>query len=154
MPKYNQDIKKAGVKWDSNKLSILELPWDVLLEVAAVMNYGAVKYDSGNWKRGMPQSRYLDAALRHILQHWFRQDIDPDMQCHHLAHAICSLLMAFSNLKTGRGLDDRPSTEECAAAADWVDMLLSGDILEKMRRIKAERVAAVDREKKKKRVGT
>lgn len=133
-------MTKGGVKWDRGKLSLLELPWDVLLEVAAVMNYGAIKYNSGNWKKGMPQSRYLDPALRHILQHWFRQDIEPDMGCAHLAHAICCLLMAFSNLRNGRGADDRPPPEECAAAAPWLKMLLDESVVAKLQALREEMV--------------
>ena len=37
--------------------------------VAGVYERGAIKYSPRNWEKGMPLSRYLDSALRHINQH-------------------------------------------------------------------------------------
>ena len=34
--------------------------------MAALYEKGALKYDDHNWEKGMPASRFLDSALRHI----------------------------------------------------------------------------------------
>ena len=42
------------------------VPPEPLRRLALVYERGAEKYDDHNWKRGMPVSRYIDSALRHI----------------------------------------------------------------------------------------
>lgn len=43
------------------------LPAYVLLRDAKHMENGAVKYGDRNWEQGIPLSRFLDSALRHIV---------------------------------------------------------------------------------------
>lgn len=40
-----------------------------LKRYAEIMERGAAKYSNRNWEKGMPISRFLDSALRHIFQH-------------------------------------------------------------------------------------
>ncbi len=39
-----------------------------LRRLAIIMEKGAEKYNTRNWEKGMPLSRYLDSAIRHTLQ--------------------------------------------------------------------------------------
>jgi len=68
-------------------------PW-ALNEVAAVLAFGAAKYDANNWRKVEPGQRwrYSAAALRHVYA-WLRGErLDPESGCHPLAHAVCCLL--------------------------------------------------------------
>jgi hypothetical protein len=74
-----------------------------LRRLAIIMEKGAEKYDSRNWEKGMPFSRLLDSAIRHINQYllgW--QDED------HLAQACFNLfaIMHFEEMRPD--LDDLP----------------------------------------------
>ena len=40
-----------------------------LMRVARVAQKGGMKYTDRNWEKGMPVSRFLDSALRHIFQY-------------------------------------------------------------------------------------
>jgi hypothetical protein len=40
-----------------------------LKRLAGVYERGSIKYADRNWEKGMPLSRYLDSALRHIFQY-------------------------------------------------------------------------------------
>lgn len=61
-----------------------------LHRLAQVYERGAVKYTDRNWERGIPLSRCLDSALRHINQ--YRMGMrDED----HLAHAAWNLFAAM-----------------------------------------------------------
>ncbi|MFA5313926.1 MAG: dATP/dGTP diphosphohydrolase domain-containing protein [Methanomassiliicoccales archaeon] len=42
------------------------LPFRAIFEVAKVLEGGAKKYDSRNWEKGIPLSRYADSGLRHM----------------------------------------------------------------------------------------
>ena len=57
-----------------------------LFRLALVYEKGCKKYNDHNWEKGIPTSRCIDSALRHINQ--YRMGfIDED----HLAHAIWNL---------------------------------------------------------------
>jgi hypothetical protein len=47
----------------------------MLLEVSKHFEEGAVKYGEDNWKKGIPESSYIDSAVRHYLK-WRRGDDD------------------------------------------------------------------------------
>jgi len=85
-----------GVKYDSDKPDFTLLPYDSLVEVAKVLQYGADKYpESDNWKRlDDALNRYKKANLRHSLQSVY-EDIDSESGLYHLAHAVCCDLFAL-----------------------------------------------------------
>lgn len=85
--------KVLGRKYDSNKPRYSLLPENTVLNVVQVLEYGAVKYEPGNWKH-VPdaRTRYYDAAMRHIDDWWNGSEIDEESSLPHLAHAICCLL--------------------------------------------------------------
>lgn len=83
--------KQIGIKHDETKTQWSLLPWDVLEEIVEVMQYGAQKYGTDNWKYVDPPMRYWDAAMRHMIA--FREGERVDESTHlHLAHAITSLI--------------------------------------------------------------
>lgn len=85
--------KVLGRKYDSNKPRYSLLPENTVHNVIQVLEYGAVKYEPGNWKH-VPdaRTRYYDAAMRHIDDWWNGSEIDEESSLPHLAHAICCLL--------------------------------------------------------------
>lgn len=44
------------------------LPYEPLLALARLYEAGARKYGKDNWRKGIPLSRYLDSAFRHLLK--------------------------------------------------------------------------------------
>jgi hypothetical protein len=83
----------AGRKFDSAKPDPTLLPPRALLSVVRVLTKGAEKYDRDNWQL-VPgaRTRYLAAALRHVLAYMSGEKIDPELGENHLACAACSLL--------------------------------------------------------------
>jgi hypothetical protein len=61
--------------------------------IARIMEFGATKYDDGNWKLGgKPDKEYLDSMFRHITL-WLEGEVyDEDSGCSHLGHAIWNLM--------------------------------------------------------------
>ena len=47
----------------------------MLLEVSKHFEEGAKKYGENNWQKGIPESSYIDSAVRHYLK-WLRGDDD------------------------------------------------------------------------------
>lgn len=94
-------------KFDHGKPPISLIPTLPLMEVAKVMGHGANKYGAYNWRGGLEYSRYLSAAMRHILAFQEGENTDPESHQHHLAHAICSLMFVIEWQATQTGEDDR-----------------------------------------------
>ncbi len=61
-----------------------------LRRLAIVCEKGALKYQERNWEKGMPISRLLDSALRHINQY-----VEGYRDEDHLAHAMWNLMAAL-----------------------------------------------------------
>ena len=93
-------------KDDSAKPNMHLLPHEALVGAAEVMTYGAKKYAAHNWRQATTWNRYYDAAMRHLMAWQMGDDIDESGH-HHLDHALCSLMMLSSLVKTQTGEDDR-----------------------------------------------
>ncbi len=86
-------------KWDQGKPKFSMLPWKSLEEVCAVVEYGAAKYGHENWQLCEEPGRYLDAALRHLIEVAQGNMLDEESGRHHLAHAAtnCLFLLGILN---------------------------------------------------------
>jgi hypothetical protein len=97
----------TAVKHDKDKLPMHLLSTEALEQIAAVLQFGAQKYESHNWRKGFVWSRPLSAALRHILAFNNGEDRDPESNLSHLAHAACCIMFLLEFEKTRPELDDR-----------------------------------------------
>ena len=85
-----------GMKYDEGKPDWTLVPFNAMDQVVSGLTYGATKYDRHNWRKIEPL-RYHAAAMRHISSFMQGQVIDRESGLHHLAHAICSLLIALEH---------------------------------------------------------
>jgi hypothetical protein len=82
-----------GVKYDEGKPQFSLMKTDALLEMVAVLTYGAKKYSPDNWEKlENGRQRYFDAANRHMWQWFGGEERDQESGLHHLAHAMSSLM--------------------------------------------------------------
>lgn len=84
----------TGKKFDQGKprygLLLQGLPM-ALEEVVKTLTYGAAKYGDDNWRQvENAPARYLDASMRHEIDHSLGILLDEESLCYHLAHKICS----------------------------------------------------------------
>jgi hypothetical protein len=95
------EFANAGRKADAGKLDWTLVPWDALVPIVRVLEYGATKYERDNWLN-VPDStrRYTAALLRHVLAYASGEEKDPDTGESHLAHAGCCLLFLLSHRRT------------------------------------------------------
>lgn len=82
-----------GRKFDSGKRRLSLIPIPCINAILDVLEFGAKKYEVDNWQQ-VPQAetRYFDAAIRHLFAWREGEKIDPDSGCHHLAHAACCVI--------------------------------------------------------------
>lgn len=82
--------KEKGLKLDGGKLRFDLVDDDAEAEMVAVLSFGAVKYDPGNWRHVEEAiDRYFSALRRHLREFRKGRDLDPETSLHHLAHAEC-----------------------------------------------------------------
>lgn len=102
------DPKGKALTDDGGKPPIANVPYALITEVAEVMEYGHEKYgDYNNYKKGMEITRNLSCALRHIYKFRNGEDLDPESNRNHIAHAAARLGFVLDNLQSGKAIDDR-----------------------------------------------
>ena len=79
-----------------------KIPIYPLTEWAKILTFGAKKYSDRNWEKGFAWSRAYGAVQRHLTSFWDGEDLDPETQLSHLAHAICEItfLLEFSSFSS------------------------------------------------------
>lgn len=108
LPPYSEPKGECRKSADeSTKIRYDLLPFEPLEDIARVLAFGASKYGENNWKRGARWGRYFAALLRHLTAWWRGQDLDPETNLPHLAHAGCCLLFLMSYQQNKWGQDDR-----------------------------------------------
>lgn len=99
-----------GKKLDQDKVRMELLPDDSLVAISKVLTFGAKKYESRNWEKGMHWDRVYGAALRHLTAWHGGEDKDPETGMSHLWHAGCCLMFLIAYENRGIGKDDRPNS--------------------------------------------
>lgn len=95
----------VGIK----KVPMSTIPANVLAEVAIGMMEGALKYGRHNYRSvGVRASVYYDATLRHLMDFWEGEYIDPDSGLSHVTKAIASLIVLRDSMIRENWVDDRP----------------------------------------------
>jgi hypothetical protein len=107
------------------KAPMSTVPANVLAEVGVAMLEGASKYGRHNYRAvGVRGSVYYDGTMRHLMDWWEGEDIDPDSGMSHITKAITSLIVLRDAMIQGKFTDDRPPRSKpfypglnaCAAA--------------------------------------
>lgn len=85
-----------GTKYDQGKsrMELVDPKW--LLSVGYVLGHGAEKYAPGNWKK-VEESRYVAAAMRHLLAYMDGEVFDQDSGLQHIAHASTCLMFIYAH---------------------------------------------------------
>lgn len=81
---------EKGLKFDDGKLDYSLVDDAAEAEMVAVLTFGAVKYERGNWAHVEgAKVRYTSAIRRHLAAWRGGEALDPETGLHHLAHAAC-----------------------------------------------------------------
>lgn len=93
------------------KLARMDLiPAKPLYELAEHFGKGCKKYTDRNWERGYKWSLSYGAAMRHSVQFWDGEDLDPETGSKHAIAAAWHWLAIAEFMETHPELDDRVKT--------------------------------------------
>ena len=101
-----QAMATQGVKFDADKPRMDLLDAYAIEQLALVLSFGAKKYDSHNWRKGIAKGRLIAAALRHLFAYLRGEDKDAETGLSHAAHAMCCCMFLLG-LEHRADLDDR-----------------------------------------------
>ena len=91
-PAYTAVSKPTGLKYDSGKLRYSLVPPIAMRALAEVLTFGARKYAPNNWVLVQDgETRYLDAAFRHLEAFRSGETHDQESGLHHLAHLLTNV---------------------------------------------------------------
>lgn len=111
--------RTEGVKFDNGKLRFDLIPPDALALLAAVLTYGAAKYEDRNWELGMDRARLRAARSRHENARLLGIQMDSETGLPHLAHEAACTMMELALWLRGKGTDSGAKLEH--ATLDTVE---------------------------------
>ena len=82
------------------------IPFQGLMRLARQYEEGAKKYADRNWEKGMPISRYCDAAMRHLVKYidgWDDED--------HAAAVVWNMMAVMHHECELPGMQDLPNRD-------------------------------------------
>lgn len=96
------------------KPCIHHLPFRPLYSVAKVMEHGAEKYGTRNWRVSEPLklSTYVSATFRHLAAMWEGQWRDPESGEPHAAHIVANMLIVMDTFDVENLIFDGPGDAE------------------------------------------
>lgn len=105
---------QKGVKVERYDL----IPVEPLRLVARHYGLGAEKYTERNWEAGYEWSKSYAALQRHANQFWGGEDVDEELDSHHLAAVIFHALALLEYTTTHPELDDRQKRERQSGSTE------------------------------------
>ena len=91
--------------------ALTEAGMDAIEESCYVLTYGAKKYATHNWIKGMAWSVPLACAVRHSLAILNGEEYDSESGQRHLAHVVCNVFMLIHYAKHYKEGNDLPPKE-------------------------------------------
>ena len=103
----------SGNKFDQEKVDLHVLDPLFMEGTARVLRSGEQKYGKSDWKKGMTQTRIINAIRRHLAQIEKGEDLDDESGFHHAYHIAggCQFL-AYQHRNGQFHLDDRRWSED------------------------------------------
>ena len=118
---YEMDPEEARKKFErlevvnpkegagAQKVPFSCIPCQPLGELAVAMYEGGYKYGKHNYRDSrIAASTYYEAILRHMMDFWEGEDIDPDSGLSHITKAIATLFVFRDAMMSEQWYDDRP----------------------------------------------
>lgn len=98
-----------GNRYNKDKLEWHNFPLFLVRPMIEVAHFGATKYDSFNFLKGLKVSNCQNSMMRHLDKFFdpTQPDYDEESGKHHLAHVAWNALVCLYMATQREGLDDR-----------------------------------------------
>ena len=99
MMNYMKPKTDRSLRYNNGKPDYSLIPMAALAEVARVLEYGASKYERGNWLKPTSWEVSFACLQRHMSAWQAGEDNDEESGRSHLAHAACNLIQMLHMLE-------------------------------------------------------
>lgn len=107
MSEEKKQVMGGGLRYNSGKAELHQVPTSNILAIAKVLQYGAQKYEKGNFRKGMAWTTVYDCAMRHMMKWLDGEQVDEESGLPHLYHAMANVGFLIEYSETCPELDDR-----------------------------------------------
>ena len=81
--------------------------WGSVEEMLKVLEFGAIKYNPENWKKGLNREEILESTQRHLIQLFQKEELDQESQLHHAGHVMCNMMFYLYHAKHSSFVSER-----------------------------------------------
>lgn len=97
----------VGTRYNSGKVKWSLVSWLALEPMVRVLMFGAEKYDSWNWSKGLKYTEICESMQRHIYAFLHGEDDDPESKLPHIGHILCNAMFLSFMFLFRKDMDDR-----------------------------------------------
>ena len=99
--------KENGIRENKGKLKWSLVSFKALEPMVQVLMFGAFKYDSWNWSRGLKYTEICESLQRHVYSFLQGEDDDKESKLHHVGHILCNAMFLSYMFLFRKDMDDR-----------------------------------------------
>jgi hypothetical protein len=81
-----------ALRFNEGKLQWSLVDFKSFEDMVRVLMFGAQKYDSHNWKKGLKTTEICESLLRHLYAYMDGEEIDPESGLPHIGHIQCNAM--------------------------------------------------------------
>lgn len=96
-----------GVRENEGKLKWSLVSWKALEPMIKVLMFGANKYDSWNWSKGLKYTEISESLQRHLYSFLQGEDNDKESKLTHVGHILCNAMFLSYMFLFRKDMDDR-----------------------------------------------
>lgn len=100
-------MEKKGERYNEGKPRWGLVPQSALVPMVRVLEFGAEKYDSFNWTKGLSYVEICESMKRHLDAFMEGEDYDQESGIHHIGHIQCNALFLSWMIQNRPDMDDR-----------------------------------------------
>jgi len=98
---------EIGTRDNKNKLNWSLTSFRALEPMVKVLMFGAKKYDSHNWKKGLKYSEICESLMRHLISFIDGENKDKESKLAHVGHILCNAMFLSYMFLFRKDMDDR-----------------------------------------------
>lgn len=102
-----KDTKTKGDRFNTGKPKWGLVSFAALKPMVDVLEFGANKYSSWNWTKGLSYTEVCESMLRHIHSFMSGEDNDKESKLSHTAHILCNAMFLSYMFLFKTNMDDR-----------------------------------------------
>jgi hypothetical protein len=102
-----KDETVGGLRFNSGKAELDQVPTSLQFAAAKVLMYGEKKYSKNNWRKGMKWTIVYNCLQRHLLKWLDGEHLDDESNLPHTYHMAANVAMLIEYEQTAKSFDDR-----------------------------------------------